>query len=131
MKSANKGILAVGVLSLALGLNVNAQVQTETNTTTRKAAKEVQVERGEVATAAGNDLVVKMDDGSIRHFPNVPESARSARTSIAVAGLRRRYGQLQSLQGVIATIVSDVVVPPCAPFRNTGSRFSLAIVLHP
>src|SRR3974377_137493 len=76
MKSANKGILAVGVLSLALGLNVNAQVQTETNTTTGKAAKEVQVERGEVVTVAGNDLVVKMEDGTIRHFPNVPESAR-------------------------------------------------------
>ena len=24
----------------------------------------------------GNDLVVKMEDGTIRHFPNVPESAR-------------------------------------------------------
>ena len=24
----------------------------------------------------GNDLVVKMEDGTIRHFPNVPESAK-------------------------------------------------------
>jgi len=76
MKLANKAFLAVGVFSLALGLNVNAQVQTETSTTTGKAAKEVQVERGEVVTVAGNDLVVKMEDGTIRHFPNVPESAR-------------------------------------------------------
>lgn len=76
MKSATKAFLAVGVFSFALALNVNAQVQTETSTTTGKATKEVQVERGEVVTVAGNDLVVKMDDGSIRHFPNVPESAR-------------------------------------------------------
>jgi LPXTG-motif cell wall-anchored protein len=34
------------------------------------------VERGEVVTVAGNDLVVKMEDGTIRHFPNVPESVR-------------------------------------------------------
>ncbi len=76
MKSATKVFLAVGVFSFAFALNVNAQVQTETSTTTGKATKELQVERGEVVTVAGNDLVVKMDDGSIRHFPNVPESAR-------------------------------------------------------
>lgn len=76
MKSANKTLLLAGAFSFALALNVNAQVQTETNSTTGKGTKEVQVERGEVVTVAGNDLVVKMEDGSIRHFPNVPESAR-------------------------------------------------------
>jgi hypothetical protein len=34
------------------------------------------VERGEVVTVTGNDLVVKMEDGSLRHFANLPESAR-------------------------------------------------------
>src|SRR6516165_352119 len=76
MKSVNKTLLLAGAFSFVLALNVNAQVQSETTTTTGKAAKEVQVERGEVVTVAGNDLVVKMEDGTIRHFPNVPESAR-------------------------------------------------------
>jgi hypothetical protein len=63
MKSVNKTMLLAGVFIFALALNANAQVQTETNTTTGKATKEVQVERGEVVTVAGNDLVVKMEDG--------------------------------------------------------------------
>jgi hypothetical protein len=34
------------------------------------------VERGEVVVVQGNDLVVKMEGGTIRHVANVPESAR-------------------------------------------------------
>jgi hypothetical protein len=34
------------------------------------------VERRTVVLVDGNDLVVKMEDGSLRHIPNVPESAR-------------------------------------------------------
>jgi len=52
------------------------QVQTKTETTSGEAAKSVEVERGEVVTVSGNDLVVRMEDGSIRHFPNIPEKAR-------------------------------------------------------
>jgi hypothetical protein len=66
-----------GVLCcLALALNTNAQVQTTTSMATGQASKVVQVERGEVVLVNGNDLVVKMEDGSIRHIPNVAESAR-------------------------------------------------------
>jgi hypothetical protein len=55
---------------------MSAQVKTETSTTGGQSAHEVSVERGEVVLVRGNDLVVKMQDGAIRHFPNVPESAR-------------------------------------------------------
>ena len=34
------------------------------------------VERGEVVTVSGNNLVVKMADGTLRNFENVPDSAR-------------------------------------------------------
>src|SRR5215831_8525506 len=64
------------MLTVVFSLSANAQVQTTTSTTVGKTMKEVQVERGEVVTVAGNDLVIKMEDGTIRHFPNVPESAR-------------------------------------------------------
>jgi hypothetical protein len=56
---------------------MNAQVQTETSTTAEKGTVATQVESGEVVTVSGNDLVVKMADGTIRHFANVPESARA------------------------------------------------------
>ena len=69
-------VLLLGALCLTLAISTNAQVQTEKSTIVGKASKEVQVERGEVVLVNGNDLVVKMEDGSIRHFPNVPETAR-------------------------------------------------------
>src|SRR5262252_6069027 len=69
-------ILVVGIVCLAFSATMIAQVQTDTTTTAGKASKEVQVERGEVVLVQGNELVVKMANGSIRHFPNVPESAR-------------------------------------------------------
>jgi hypothetical protein len=53
-----------------------AQVQTKSSTATGQAAREVKVERGEVVYVAGNDVVVRMEDGTIRHVANVPEDAR-------------------------------------------------------
>lgn len=53
-----------------------AQVKTTTTTTEGAPTKEVTVERAEVVNVSGNDLIVKMEDGQIRHFPNIPETAR-------------------------------------------------------
>ena len=69
-------VLVFGVMYTLIASGVNAQVKTETNTTAGQSTQQVSVERGEVVLVNGNDLVVKMEDGSIRHFPNVPESAR-------------------------------------------------------
>jgi len=69
--------LAVGVVSLTLTLGASAQVQTETYTSTGQATTEVKVDRGTVLLVDGNDLVVKAEDGHLRHFANVPESARA------------------------------------------------------
>lgn len=68
--------LAVGVMCIAFALSMSAQVKTETTTTNEQSAQQITVERGEVVHVSGNDLIVKMEDGSIRHFPDVPESAR-------------------------------------------------------
>ena len=70
--------LAVGATFLAFTVSMSAQVQTQTSTTSGAATHEVSVERGEVVHVSGNDLVVKMADGTIRHFPNVSESAQVA-----------------------------------------------------
>jgi hypothetical protein len=70
-------VLGVGALCIAFTVSMSAQVKTETNTTSGQAVHETTVERGEVVVVEGNDLVVKMEDGTIRHFANVPESARA------------------------------------------------------
>jgi hypothetical protein len=61
---------------MAFAIGTNAQVKTETTTHEGNPSQQVTVEKGEVVTVNGNDLFVKMEDGSVRHFPNVPESAR-------------------------------------------------------
>lgn len=69
-------VLAVGAVVFALAVGMSAQVQTSSSTSAGSSTKEVTVTNGEVVLVSGNDLVVKMEDGTIRHFPNVPESAR-------------------------------------------------------
>jgi len=69
--------LAIGTLGLAFVVQTGAQVQTTTRTTAGESRYNVTVNRGEVYAVDGNDLIVKMEDGTFRHFPNVPESARA------------------------------------------------------
>jgi len=70
-------LLATGTLGLAFAVQTGAQVQTTTTTTAGETRYNVTVNRGEVYAVDGNDLIVKMEDGTFRHFPNVPESARA------------------------------------------------------
>jgi LPXTG-motif cell wall-anchored protein len=70
--------LIAGAVCLASTLYMYAQVDTKTTTTPTSQAPTVttQTEKGEIVTVSGNDLVVKMADGTIRHFENVPEDAK-------------------------------------------------------
>lgn len=68
------GVAAIALLTLAV--TTKAQVKTKTEVEHGPAAHAVKVERGEVVYVSGNDLVLKMEDGEIRHFPNVPDSTR-------------------------------------------------------
>jgi hypothetical protein len=67
-------ILAVGAIGLAF--TAIAQVQTDTSSTSGAPTHQVQVINATVVAVSGNDLVVKMQDGSLKHIANVPESAR-------------------------------------------------------
>ena len=69
-------VVATTTACLAFTLSLSAQVETKTTTATGQPNVVTKVERGEVVTVSGNDLVVKMADGTIRNFENVPESAR-------------------------------------------------------
>ena len=69
--------LVATVFATVFVANAGAQVQTSTDTSTAGAATSTtKTERGEVVYVSGNDLVVRAEDGSIRHFPNVPDSVR-------------------------------------------------------
>jgi len=70
-------VLAVGTICLAFAVSMSAQVNTTTSTTSGTATHEVTVERAEVVYVEGNDLVLKMEDGTLRHIANVPDSARA------------------------------------------------------
>jgi RNase P/RNase MRP subunit p29 len=66
-------LLGAGVLCVTFA--TSAQVNTKTNSSPVGApTKTVKVERGEVVYVSGNNLVVKAEDGTLRHFDNVPDS---------------------------------------------------------
>jgi LPXTG-motif cell wall-anchored protein len=70
--------------------------------------KQVTVEKATVIAVDGNDLFVKMDDGSIRHIPNVPESSK-----VDVDGQQLGIHELKPgmhLQRTITTTTSSQVV---------------------
>jgi len=69
-------LLVVALFLTAATALVTAQVKTETSKSQGQATVETKVERGEVMDVSGNDLVVKMENGEVRNFPNIPESAR-------------------------------------------------------
>jgi RNase P/RNase MRP subunit p29 len=68
--------LAMISVCLLFSAVVMAQVKTEKSTTHGQPTVETTVERGEVVNVSGNDLVVKMENGEIRNFPNIPDSAK-------------------------------------------------------
>jgi len=96
------------VIAALFTLTANAQVQTETSTTSETATKQVKVEQGQVVYVSGNDLLVKMKDGTIRHFPNVPDSAR-----ITVDGKQLGIHDLKpgmTLQRTITTTTTPKII---------------------
>ncbi len=66
----------VGASVICFALGVNAQVQTQTKVEKGPATQSVKVQRGEVVYVSGNDVVIKTEDGTVRNFPYIPDSAR-------------------------------------------------------
>ena len=68
-------IIAAGTAGFLFAVLTFAQVQTQSTTTSGTPTHAVTVESGEVVSVEGNDLFVKMSDGTLRHFPNIPASS--------------------------------------------------------
>lgn len=76
----SKGRLALtlaAALACIFALNGSAQVRSQTTATTGKASQRVRVERAEVVLVSGRDLVLRMEDGTIRHVADVPDSFKA------------------------------------------------------
>lgn len=73
-RSMMRGLLVVGAVSLASFWPVAAQVQTSKTVTHGEPTHDVKIDRGEVEYVSGNNMVVKMENGELEHFSNVPDS---------------------------------------------------------
>jgi len=90
-RTISRGVLAGGTLCIAFSLTASAQVQTTTKTTPEGAPTQtIKVERGTVVYVSGNSCVIKAEDGTLRHFDNVPESV-----TVTVDGKQLNIHQIQ------------------------------------
>jgi hypothetical protein len=90
-RTVTYSLLAVGAVCFACTLTVSGQVQTDTKTTAAGApTKSIKVERGTVVYVSGNSCVIKAEDGTLRHFDNVPDSV-----TVTVDGKQLNIHQLQ------------------------------------
>lgn len=94
-------VLTAGMVCLALAANVSAQVQTTTSTAAQASTVTSKVERGEIVYVNGHDVIVRMEDGSLRHFSNVPDS-----TTVMVGGKPLGLKDLQPGMKVERTVIT-------------------------
>ena len=109
------------VLVAAAGIAV-AQVKTETATETGRTLQAVEVERGEVWYVSGNDLVVKMEDGTLRNFMNVPDDVRATVDGKQLSVRELKPGM--KLQRTISTTMTPSVITTVQTV--TGTVFSVS-----
>jgi hypothetical protein len=111
MKSNNnwrRSFLVLAIGTMVFALSAGAQVQTKANVREGQSSQAVRVDRGEILTVEGNDLIVRMEDGSIRHFENIPESA-----AVTVDGKQLGIHDLKpgmKLQRTITTTTTPQIV---------------------
>jgi hypothetical protein len=60
-----------GTICLAFALSLSAQVQTDTSTTSQTPTVTTKTVGGTIVYLNGNDLIIKMDDGTLKHISNV------------------------------------------------------------
>jgi len=69
-----RGLLVGGALCVSFSLPAAGQVKSTESVEHGTATHHVTIERGEIVYVSGNNVVVRMEDGSLRDFNNVPDS---------------------------------------------------------
>ena len=85
-----RGLLVGGAFCVSFSLPAAGQVKSTETVEHGTSAHQVTFERGEIVYVSGNDVVVKMDDGSLRDFYNVPDSV-----TVNVGGQQLNVHQLK------------------------------------
>lgn len=85
-----RGLLVGGAFCFTLSSPAAAQVQSTETVEHGTPTHQVKVERGEIVYVSGNDVVVKTEDGELRHFNNVPDSV-----TVTVDGQQLNVHQLK------------------------------------
>lgn len=104
----NRTLLLATGICLVFAYSMSAQVQTQTTTTKGTPTREVQIESGEVVAIIGDDLFVKMADGTLRDYPDVPANAK-----VTVDGKQLGINELEpgmKLQRTTVTTTTPQVV---------------------
>jgi hypothetical protein len=113
-------LVIAGTMLLAIAFAAHAQVQSTTTAQSGAETKSVNVERGEVVYVSGNNVVVKAEDGTLRHFDNVPDTA-----TVTVDGKQLNVHQIQvGMKVERQTIVTSI------PKRITTVKTVTGTVWH-
>jgi hypothetical protein len=94
----------VTIVLIAFSLSAMGQVKSETSETAGGGITQVTIERGEIAYIKGNTVVVKMSNGELRSFENVPESTTFMVDGKPVNIHTARVGMVLEKQTVKSTI---------------------------
>lgn len=116
--------LRQGLLCLAVSLPAVAQVQTKTTTTQGPITRQVTIQRGEITYVKGHTVVVKMEDGTLEEFDNVPDNltftvdGKPVTIRDAQVGMKLEKQTITTSQPQVITTVETVtgkvwrVIPP-------------------
>jgi hypothetical protein len=84
-------LLVGGALCFMLSWPAAGQVQSTQSVEHGPAKQDVKIQRGEVVYVSGNDMIVKMEDGALEAFNNVPDSK-----TVTVDGRQLNIHQLKA-----------------------------------
>jgi len=101
-------VFAVGAIILALAVAMSAQVQTTTSTSSGAAKSTTKVVKGEIVYLNGRDVIIKMDDGTLRHFNNVPDSTRAMVDGKEIGIKDAKVGM--HLEKIVTTVTTPQVI---------------------
>jgi hypothetical protein len=102
-KTCLGGLLSAGVFGMVLAVSVSGQVKTTTSETFGRTTHHITVESGEIVFVKGNNVIIKMDNGELRDFNNVPNSTTFMVSGMPVNIRNAKVGMKLQKQTIITT----------------------------
>jgi len=120
-----QALFFAGAVWITAAVSLTAQERSTTQVTPGQSSTTSQVERAEVVYVSGNELVVKMESGEVRHL-TVPDSARAT-----VDGKEVTIRDLKPGMKLQRTITTTQTPKSVTTVRTvTGKVFSVSAPLH-